>query len=104
MIERHPRKLSLLLHLAEMYERTGDYEKAISTLDELIEKDPREKQAYLSAFGLAVRANALQRGRSYLVRWLNAHPNDEEVRKQLNEFDDALKNFSRPGDTTQSEE
>jgi tetratricopeptide (TPR) repeat protein len=104
MVERHPQKLTLLLHLAEMYERTGDYDKAVSTLDKLIEKDPGDKQAVLSAFGLAVRANSLQRARGYLVRWLNAHPNDEEVRNELNEFDNALKSIPRPGDTNQSEE
>jgi tetratricopeptide (TPR) repeat protein len=104
MVERHPQKLSLYLHLAEMYERIGEYDKAINTLDILIEKDPGDRQAFLSAFGLAVRADALQRGRNYLVRWLNAHPNDEEVRRQLDEFDNALKNFPRPGDSTQSEE
>lgn len=104
MVQKYPEKLVLLYHLAETYERAGQYDKAILTLDKLIEKDPADRDAVLSAFGLSVRANALQRARNYLVRWLSTHPNDEEVRKRLNEFDNALSNLPRTGDTTQSEE
>lgn len=104
MVKKYPDKLVLLYHLAETYERAGKYDKALLTIDELLKKDPGDKQAVLSAFGLAVRANALQRARNYLVHWLNVHPNDEEVRERLNEFDDALRNAAPMGDTTRSEE
>jgi tetratricopeptide (TPR) repeat protein len=104
MTQKYPEKLVLLYHLAETYERTGQYDKAMRTIDELIEKDPHDKQAVLSAFGLSVRASALQRARNYLVRWLNAHPDDEEIRARLNEFDKAVTVVPPAGESTQSEE
>jgi hypothetical protein len=104
MVQKYPDKLVLLYHLAETYERVGEYDKAVTMLDNLIDRDPSDKDAVKSAFGLSVRANALQRARNYLVRWLNAHPNDEEIREMLNEFDKAVRVVPRPGDSTQSEE
>ena len=104
MVEKYPDKVVLLYHQAETYERVGELDKAMSTLDKLIQKDPSDRQAILSAFGLSVRANALQRARNYLVRWLNAHPDDNEIRDRLNEFDKAVTVVPNTGNSTQSEE
>ncbi|MFH1755343.1 MAG: tetratricopeptide repeat protein, partial [Candidatus Latescibacterota bacterium] len=104
MLQRYPEKLVLLYHLAETYERSGYYDKAMQTIDKLIDKDPGDQQAILSAYGLAVRANALQRARNYLVRWLDAHPDDEEVRNRLNEFDQAVTTVPPGGTAAPGEE
>lgn len=103
MIEKYPEKLALLYRIAEIYERIGQIDQAIYSLDKLISRDPGDRQAVLSAFGLSVKANQFQRARNYLVRWLNAHPNDEEVRNQLNELDNALKTI-QPSDSGQQQE
>ncbi len=99
MIRKYPGNLTLLLFLAELQEKVGDANEAIRTLEEIIERNPNERQAVLSLYGVSVRANLLQRARRYLVWWLNGHPDDEEVREILKRFDDAVEVVPRTGDS-----
>ncbi len=104
MIRKYPNKLTLLYRVAELYERAGQFDNALRNLDELIRRDPSDRYTVLSAFGVSVKANYLQRARSYLIRWLNAHPEDEEFRTRLKEFDEAVKIVPQPANSDQKRE
>ncbi len=90
MLRREPDNPGLLYRAAEIYELIGDYERAIQTLDKLLSHNPEDRQATLIVYGVSVRANLLSRARRYLVRWLSAHPDDQEVRTMLQRFDGAV--------------
>jgi tetratricopeptide (TPR) repeat protein len=90
MIHKYPENMAIRIRLAELQEQVGDIDNAIRTLEEVIERSPNARQAVLSAYGVAVRANLLQRARGYLVWWLNTHPDDTEVKEILQRFDDAV--------------
>ncbi|NIO02171.1 MAG: DUF2723 domain-containing protein [Candidatus Latescibacteria bacterium] len=95
MMRKYPDRLGILFNAAEIYERVGDIGKAISLLDRLVQADPNHRDAALTAFGLSLRANLLERARGYLVKWLNAHPNDEEMLERLKKFDEAVQQIPK---------
>jgi predicted Zn-dependent protease len=69
----------------------NNFDKALQCLNEVLRLEPGDRQTMLSAYGVSLRANRLGQARNYLTAWLNAHPNDEEVKARLEEFDAAVK-------------
>lgn len=75
----------LLYYLAGVYERQQEFESALSTLDQLVEKDPDNRDAVLMAHKIALKAGFGDRARDYLTDWLKWHPDDEGAKRALAE-------------------
>ncbi|HEX5133427.1 MAG TPA: DUF2723 domain-containing protein [Candidatus Krumholzibacteria bacterium] len=86
-LRRDPGDLQLMYRLASVYERLGDYPKAVDLIDAILREDPDSQDLAVMAYTLSIRAGMLERARDYLGNWLTRHPEDKEVRQMLDDFD-----------------
>ncbi len=89
-IRRHPERLELFYRLAGVYERIGDLQNSLVLLDEIILKNPQDREAVLSAFGIAAKLKLPARARTYLTAWIARHPDDKDMMQALEELDKAI--------------
>ena len=95
-IEENPGSNQLLYRLAGIYERTAEVDKALVLLDELLEREPDNKDVVLTAVGLSLRVNLVQKARQYLIQWLARYPQDQGARKTLEDIDRQLRANREP--------
>jgi hypothetical protein len=86
-LRKSPGDLQLMYRLASVYERSGDYGKALELIDAILREDPDSGDLVMMAYTLSIRAGTLERARGYLSAWLQRHPQDQEVRDMLEDFD-----------------
>ncbi|UCG51165.1 MAG: DUF2723 domain-containing protein [Candidatus Latescibacterota bacterium] len=86
-IRRRPDRPDLFYRLAGVYERLGHMDSALVALDELIIRDPNHREAVMSAVGIALRHQMVERAKGYLRNWIATHPNDESMAKALEELE-----------------
>ncbi|MEJ2722870.1 MAG: hypothetical protein P8181_17295, partial [bacterium] len=84
--------------LAGVYERIGHLDSALVAIDGLIQRDPNHREAVLSAVGISLRFQMVDRAKGYLRNWLATHPNDTGMRNALEELN-TDEETSEPADT-----
>jgi tetratricopeptide (TPR) repeat protein len=90
-----PGDLQLMYRLAGVYERLGDYEKAMDLIDPILREDPDSQDLVMMGYTLGVRGGMYQRARAYLSEWLARHPDDKEVKQMLDDFDRQVQQGTR---------
>ena len=53
----------------------------------IIRLDPEARDAVMAAVGMALRVNAVQQARQYLINWLRDQPADTGARRALEDID-----------------
>jgi tetratricopeptide (TPR) repeat protein len=94
-LRQSPGDLQLMYRLAGVYERLGDYQQALDLIDPILREDPDSQDLVLMGYTLGVRGGMYERARAYLSEWLTRHPNDEEVKGMLEDFDRQLQQGSK---------
>jgi len=89
-LKKNPGDPSLMYRLAAVYERMGKYAQALDLIDPIYQQEPDAKDLNAMAFELAVRAGQVERARAYMTAWLKRHPDDEDGKKALAEFERKL--------------
>jgi hypothetical protein len=86
-LRENPTDLQLMYRLAGVYERLGDFEKALDLIDPILREDPNSQDLVMMGYTLGVRGGMYERARGYLSDWLARHPEDAEVKEMLEDFD-----------------
>jgi len=86
-LRENPGDLQLMYRLAGVYERLGDYAKALDLIDPILRVDPDGQDLVIMGYTLSVRGGMYERARRYLTDWLERHPNDQEIKQMLDDFD-----------------
>jgi tetratricopeptide (TPR) repeat protein len=89
-LHQDPADSQLMYRLASVYERIGEYGKALDMIEPIMRQEPDAKDLLVMAFTLSARANQAERARGYLTDYLARHPGDEEVKEMLADFDRQL--------------
>jgi hypothetical protein len=90
-----PGDLQLMYRLAGVYERLGDYEKALDLIDPILREDPDSQDLVIMGYTLGVRGGVYERARGYLTGWLARHPGDQEIKNMLDDFDRQMQQGTR---------
>ncbi|MDH5628355.1 MAG: DUF2723 domain-containing protein, partial [Candidatus Krumholzibacteria bacterium] len=72
-LRNSPGDLQLMYRLAGVYERLGDYEKALDLIDPILREDPDSQDLVMMGYTLSVRGGMYPRARAYLADWLARH-------------------------------
>jgi tetratricopeptide (TPR) repeat protein len=96
VLSERPNDFQAMYRLANVYERKGEYAKALDMIHPILVDDPEARDLVVTAFTLATRAGLTQRAREYLSDWLVRHPDDADTRKMLDDFDHTLREGTSP--------
>jgi tetratricopeptide (TPR) repeat protein len=94
VLVEHPDDYQSMYRLANVYERTGEYDKALDMIAPILAVEPGSRDLVVTAFTLAAKAGMLERARAYLADWLSRHPDDAEIRDTLDDFDRTVRDGS----------
>ncbi|MCI0451640.1 MAG: DUF2723 domain-containing protein [Candidatus Latescibacteria bacterium] len=90
VLKDRPNDFQAMYRLANVYERTGQYDKALEMIQPILADDPEARDLMVTAYTLAARGGMVPRAREYLTDWIARHPGDTEARKMLEDFDRVL--------------
>ena len=82
ILER-PSDPNLRFRLAGVYERIGEYLKALEQLEYILRLDSNHRESMMAAAGLSMRLNQTVRARQILAEWIRRHPDDTAARQTL---------------------
>jgi tetratricopeptide (TPR) repeat protein len=86
-LKQNPRDPSLQYRLASVYEQMGKYSEALDLIEPIYRNEPDAKDLSAMVFELAARAGQVDRARAYMRDWLKRHPDDEDGKKALEDFE-----------------
>ncbi len=90
VLKDRPNDFQAMYRLANVYERMGEYGKALDMIQPILADDPEARDLVVTAYTLAARGGMLERARGYLTDWLARHPDDADAKNLLDEFDRTL--------------
>jgi tetratricopeptide (TPR) repeat protein len=90
-LRAQPGDVQLMYRLGGVYERIGEYGKALDLLDAILAEDPEDRDLTVTAYSIAVKADMLDRARRYLSVWVSGHPSDASAQKMLEELDGRIR-------------
>ena len=64
---------------------------ALQTIDEAISRIPDGRQLYIDGFRYAAHAGLVEVAKAYIQRWLERHPDDNEMRSAFNDVDSLIR-------------
>ena len=105
-IAREPHRGEFWVYLAGAYENSGDLASALEVLERGAEAAPEYRDIFGHGFRVAAMLGRADEARSFILRWIETHPGDEEFRELYNGIDRVLfEEFGvgRPPDTTGAE-
>jgi len=91
MVREDPRESEYWLRLAWVFASEGNVTAALQTIDEGIRNAPENGQLYVDGFRYAAEAGDKAVARSYITRWLEKHPDDEEFRRVYEDVERSLR-------------
>jgi hypothetical protein len=89
-LQEKPGDDEFMYRLAGIYERSGEFVKALDLIDPLYRKEPDAKDLSIMVFTLSARAGLHDRARAYMNDWLKRHPDDETGRQALEDYERQL--------------
>jgi tetratricopeptide (TPR) repeat protein len=90
ILKDRPNDFQAMYRLANVYERQGKYAQALEMIQPILADDPEARDLVVTSFTLAARAGMYERARQFLTDWLARHPQDDEAKKMLADFDAKL--------------
>jgi len=90
ILKERPNDFQAMYRLANVYERQGKYAQALEMIQPILADDPEARDLVVTSFTLAARAGMYERARQFLTDWLARHPQDDEAKKMLADFDAKL--------------
>jgi tetratricopeptide (TPR) repeat protein len=90
MIQVDPGEAEYWLRLAWIY---GEDQPAVAlrTIDEAISRIPDGRQLYIDGFRYAAHAGLVDSAKRYIQRWLERHPDDNEMRSAFSDVDSLIR-------------
>jgi len=89
LIQSAPSQPEYWLNLAWVY--SGDQPAlALRTVEEALVHLPDNRQLYIEGFRYAARLGMVDVAKSYVQRWLERHPDDQEVRRAFENIDSLI--------------
>jgi len=79
-IQGDPHEGEYWVRLARVYEYTNQLPVARATIDEGIKMAPDERQLYIDGFRVAANMREADLAKTYIKRYVDAHPDDEDMR------------------------
>lgn len=80
LVKRHPDNPDAFFHYGVTSMYRHDPVTALSSFDHTIQLDPEYFYAYVAAYSLLMEQGRREQAISYLQRWLDRHPEDQQVR------------------------
>jgi len=91
-IRDDPREGEYWARLASVYEYRGENAEALRLIDEGIGMASGLRRLYIDGFRVAAQLGDAERAKSYIRRWVERHPDDEELRDVYEGIDRILEN------------
>lgn len=95
-----PDSVHAYIGLGYVRQAKGDSTGAEASYREAIRRDPSEEESFLRLFQLLASGERWDEAKSVLTEWSNAHPENADVRSELNQFDRVVENRKRVGTAT----
>jgi len=83
LVKRHPESPEVQFHYGVTSMYRGDRQTALQSFDRSISLDPEYFYPYVAAYSMLWEAGQREQALSYLERWLQRHPDDQQVRAVL---------------------
>jgi tetratricopeptide (TPR) repeat protein len=90
-LRQDPGDQELAFRLGGLYERLGEYGKALDMIEPIYRQEPTARDLNVMVFSLAARAGQVERARGYMTEWLRRHPDDTEARAALDGYERQLR-------------
>jgi tetratricopeptide (TPR) repeat protein len=83
LVKRHPESPEVQFHYGVTSMYLGDRQTALQSFDRSLSLDPEYFYPYVAAYSMLWEAGQHEQALSYLERWLQRHPDDQQVRQVL---------------------
>jgi tetratricopeptide (TPR) repeat protein len=83
LVKRHPESAEVQFHYGVTSMYIGDRQSALQSFDRSLSLDPEYFYPYVAAYSMLWEAGQHEQALSYLERWLQRHPDDQQVRQVL---------------------
>jgi tetratricopeptide (TPR) repeat protein len=86
-IRKRPEDTQLLYRLAGVYERLGHLDSALVAIDEMLRRNPADRDGVASGVGIALRFGLDDQAKRYLRDYLAVRPSDTAMKDALEELE-----------------